>query len=70
MARNEMKQYLIEFESGKILEYDVQSAEILLMKDTELYEEFMRLPRKKRKELIFVYIRKFNEKNPLYLPVG
>ena len=65
-----MKQYLIDFENGKILEYDVNNAEMLLMKDGELYEEYMRLPRKKRKELIFVYIRKFNEKNPLYLPAG
>lgn len=70
MTRNELKQYLIDFESGKILEYDVSNAELLLMKDSELYEEYVRLPRKKKKELIFVYIRKFNEKNPLYIPVN
>ncbi len=67
-ARNELKQYLIDFETGKILEYDVDNAEMLLMKDSQLYEEFVQLPRKKKKELIFVYIRKFNERNPLYLP--
>jgi hypothetical protein len=38
------------------------------MKDSQLYEEFMKLPRKKRKDLMFVYIRKFNENNPLYIP--
>jgi len=70
MTRNELKQYLIDFESGKILEYDVSNAELLLMKDSELYEEYVRLPRKKKKELIFVYIRKFNEKNSLYIPVN
>lgn len=69
LARNEMKQYLIDFESGKILEYDVENAELLLMKDSGLYEEYVRLPRKKKKDLIFVYIRKFNEKNPLFIPV-
>jgi len=67
-ARSEMKQYLIDFETGKVLEYDVDNAEMLLMKDNQLYEEYVQLPRKKKKELIFVYIRKFNEKNPLYLP--
>jgi hypothetical protein len=61
-------QYLIDFETGKILEYDVDNTELLLMKDSELYEEYMRLPNKKRKDLMFVYIRKFNEKNPLYFP--
>lgn len=69
-SRNqEVKQYLIDFESGKILEYDVKSVEILLMKDPELYDEYMALRKKKKKQLKFYYIRKFNERNPLYFPV-
>jgi hypothetical protein len=69
-GRNELRQYLIDFDSGKILEYDIENTELLLMRDTELHEEYMRLPNKKKKDLMFVYIRKFNEKNPLYLPVN
>jgi hypothetical protein len=69
MSRNELKQYIIDFESGKVLEFDVENTELLLMKDNQLYEEYVQLPRKKKKELMFVYIRKFNEKNPLYIPV-
>lgn len=69
IARNELKQYLIDFESGKILEFDVENTELLLMKDSQLYEEYVQLSRKKKKELMFVYIRKFNVKNPLYVPV-
>lgn len=69
MSRNELKQYLIDFESGKVLEFDVENTELLLMKDNQLYEEYAQLSRKKKKELMFVYIRKFNEKNPLYIPV-
>jgi hypothetical protein len=68
-SRNELKQYLIDFENGKVLEFDVDNTELLLMKDAQLYEEYVQLPRRKKKELMFVYIRKFNEKNPLYLPV-
>lgn len=68
MARNEIKQYLIDFETGKIVEFDMQNTELLFMKDTQLYEEFVQLPRKKKKDLMFVYIRKYNERNPLYLP--
>jgi len=68
MARTELKQYLIDFESGKVLEFKVDNTELLLMKDNELYEEYVQLSRKKKKKLMFVYIRKFNEKNPLYLP--
>jgi hypothetical protein len=69
-GRNELRQYLIDFDSGKVLEYDVENTELLLMRDPELHEEYMQLPNKKRKDLMFVYIRKFNEKNPLYLPVN
>jgi len=69
MPRTEVKQYLIDFESGKVLEFDVDNTELLLMKDSQLYEEYVQLSGKKKKELMFVYIRKFNEKNPLFLPV-
>ena len=70
MSKNEIKQYLIDFENGKILEFDQKNTEMLLMKDSELYEEYVRLPRKDRKDLMFVFIRRFNEKNPLYIPVN
>jgi len=69
MPRTEVKQYIIDFESGKVLEFDISNTELLLMKDNQLYEEYVQLSNKKKKDLMFVYIRKFNEKNPLFLPV-
>lgn len=66
----EMRQYLIDFETGKILDYDIQGVEVLLMKDPELYDEFAALKTKKKKQMKFLYIRKFNERNPLYIPVN
>jgi hypothetical protein len=69
MARNELKQYIIDFESGKVLEFTIDNTELLLMKDNQLYDEYVQLSHKKKKEQMFVYIRKFNDKNPLYLPV-
>ena len=49
-ATNEMKQYLIDFETGKILEYNERNLEILLMKDPELHDEYAALKKKKPKE--------------------
>jgi len=66
----EMRQFLLDFETGKILEYDVQGVEVLLMKDPELYDEFEALGNKKKKQMKFLYIRKFNDRNPLYIPVN
>ena len=68
-SRNELRQYVFDFETGKIMEFSVENVKLLLMKDPALYEEYVQLPRKKKKELMFVYVRKFNENNPLYLPV-
>lgn len=67
-ASTELRQYLIDFETGKLLDFEVASVEILLMKDPELYDEYMSLRRKKKKQFKFVYIRKYNEKHPLYFP--
>jgi len=67
-GNTEMKQYLLDFKTGNVLEYDVKSVELLLMADPELHDEFASLRNKKQKQLKFLYIRKFNERNPLYLP--
>ena len=65
----EMKQYILNFENGKTYEYEVGNLEVLLMQDPELYDEYMVLKKKKKKQLKFYYIRKFNERNPIFFPV-
>lgn len=65
---SEMKQYLLDFKTGNVLEYNVASVELLLMTDPELHDEFAALSNKKQKQMKFLYIRKFNERNPLYFP--
>ena len=62
----EMRQYVLDFKTGRIMEYSVESMEVLLMSDPELHDEFTALRNKKQKQLKFLYIRKFNERNPLY----
>ncbi len=64
----EMRQYLLDFNSGSVFDYTYQTIEALLMQDPELHDEFVALSKKKKKQLKFVYIRKYNEKNPLYFP--
>jgi len=64
----ELKQFMIDFNSGNVMEYDAKNVAMLLMSDPELHDEFARLRTKKKQQLRFMYIRKFNERNPLYLP--
>ena len=67
-SSNEMRQYILDFEVGKVYDYDFQSLEVLLMKDPELHDEYAQLSKKKKRQLKFLYLRKFNDRNPLYLP--
>ena len=64
----EMRQYLLNFLTGTVLDYDENSLEAILMQDPELHDEYMALSKKKRKQMRFIYIRKFNERHPLYFP--
>ena len=65
----EMRQYLLDFETGKVMPFDRSAVQAMLMEDPELYDEFMSLKKKKQNELLFFFIRRLNEKNPVYLPV-
>lgn len=69
-SSTELRQYLLDFDSGELMEYEIESVEVLLMKDPELSDEFQALSKRKKKQMKFVYIRKFNERHPLYFPVN
>lgn len=65
---SEVRQYLLDFSTGNILDYETGSVEILLMTDPELHDEYMALSRRKKQQQRFIFIRKFNEKHPIMLP--
>ena len=65
---SEMRQYVLDFNTGRIMDYTPESVGVLLMQDPALHDEYMSLRRKKMKQMMFIYIRKFNEKHPLYFP--
>ncbi|MFN8207832.1 MAG: hypothetical protein U0T82_10565 [Bacteroidales bacterium] len=66
----EMRQFILDFSTGNVYDYEVKNMEVILMRDPVLHDEYMALSKKKKKQLKFMYIRKFNERNPLYLPLG
>jgi len=63
-----MVQYLLDFGTGKIYDFNYQSVEKLIVNDIDLYEEFSILRKRKKKKLKFLYIRKYNQKHPIYFP--
>jgi hypothetical protein len=50
--------------------FNVENTELLLIKDRQLYDEFAHLPLYNKREQMFSLIKKFNERNPLYIYEG
>ena len=69
-SRTDLEMFMIDFETGKTYEYDLENLEALLMRDPELYEEFVSMRNKNQKKMMFVYLRKYNERHPILLPSG
>ncbi len=60
------EQFVIDYESGKILPFSTGNMEALLSRDELIYQEFNALKNRKKRESIFLYLRKYNEKHPIY----
>lgn len=65
--KTELRQFLINFETGQVVDYTADNILALLTKDPLLYDEYTALKKKKREQLKFFYIRKFNLRNPLMI---
>jgi len=68
-ATIEGKKYLFDFESNELRGYNYEVVEELLNKDPELYTEYTSLPKRQKKRMMLAFIRRYNEKHPLYFPV-
>lgn len=69
VPKSEIRQFMIDFSTGKTMEFTLENTKMLLMQDPDLYEQFVKEKKSKQKDMMFVYLRKFNEKHPLMLPV-
>ncbi|GAB4140365.1 MAG: hypothetical protein Fur0041_15530 [Bacteroidia bacterium] len=59
------QQFLLDTQTGKILDYNQGNVVYILQRDPALYAEYSALKKRKRKELMFYYIRKYNDRHPL-----
>jgi hypothetical protein len=68
-VKTELHQYLLDMETGQVMDYTHENLEIILTRDKKLYEEFVKLKNRKKRDLKFLYLRKFNENNPFYFTI-
>jgi hypothetical protein len=61
------QQSVLDMETGNIYDFTVTAMEKLLQRDQKLFLEFMSLKKKKKRNSIFIYLKKYNEAHPLYI---
>jgi hypothetical protein len=62
----EIREFIIDFYNGEVVEFSMDRAEDMLSRDKILFDEYKKLSRRKQKEQIYRYIRKYNELHPVY----
>lgn len=64
----ELRQFLIDTETGKTLEYNIPNVELILKREPELYNEFSKLSKRKKNKQLFYYIKSYNEIRDYIIP--
>ena len=68
VKQREVRQFLFDFYTGDIMDYNLPNVEILISRDLNLYTEFMNFKKKKRREMMMLYVRKYNQLHPAMFP--
>lgn len=66
MKTKEIREFIINFYDGVVQELNFEAVENLLSRDEALYKEFKALKRKKKKEQVSRFIKRYNELHPVY----
>lgn len=67
---NEVIQLVIDMKTGNIMEFNQNNVSMILARDNELYKEFSKLNKRKKRKLLFSFIRRYNEAHPLFFPLN
>lgn len=63
------REYIVDIVNNKMWEFDLDGLESVLKKDPQLWDEFMILKKRERENLRYVFLKRYNEKYPLNIPV-
>ncbi len=69
VKQRETRQFIFDFYSGDIMDYTLNNVEMCLSRDLKMYEEFLQLKKRKRKDMMMLYVRKYNNAHPVSFPV-
>ncbi|MDD3739771.1 MAG: hypothetical protein PHH30_00885 [Bacteroidales bacterium] len=64
----ELRQFLIDTQTGKVIEYNISNVEAILKREPELYNEFSKLSKRKKNKQLFYYVKLYNERRDYLIP--
>ena len=62
----EIREFMVNFYDGNVVEFTMDKAEELLKRDPVLFQEYTKLGRRKQRDQVYRYIRKYNDLHPVY----
>jgi hypothetical protein len=62
----EVREFIMNFYDGTVLPLSPGLAEEMLRRDEALFSEYKKLKKKRRKEELYRFIRRYNERHPVY----
>ncbi len=65
----ETRQFVYDTKIDKFFEFNVKSMEEILMDDNEMHSKFVAMKKREKPDVIFILLRKYNERHPLYIKV-
>ena len=68
VKQTETHEFLLDFKTGEIVECTPTNLEVILSRDMPLYEQYMKIKKRKRKDFMILYIRKYNNEHPVSFP--
>ncbi len=69
VTRTVQEQRVLDMATGELLPLTADGIDASIGRDLVLYEEWSAIPPKKRKgELLFQFMRRYNDRHPLYMP--
>lgn len=64
----EMRQMILDYKTGRTVDFTQENMENILQRDQRLFDEFNALKKSQKKDMLFLYLRKYNEKHPIFFP--
>ncbi len=65
---HETRQFIFDFYTGEIIDYDLENFKELLTRDQALYKEFSSLRKHQQKKMFQVYLKRYNDMHTIFFP--